>query len=85
MNHELASATIDAQTASGITALYWASGNDNWEVVKMLLDARADPALAHRDGTTPMKLAKCLNKVYSAFLLAVSPQCSVSFCLTYVH
>lgn len=49
---------INARNASGGTALLEACKNGNLEVVKLLLDAGADPWLGLHDGRTPLMAAE---------------------------
>ena len=49
---------IDARTNDGQTALYWSCCGCNPGVVKLLLDAGADPRIADRHGLAPLDVAK---------------------------
>jgi acetoin utilization deacetylase AcuC-like enzyme/ankyrin repeat protein len=48
---------IDAQNSVGQTSLHVACGKGNWNVVRILLDNGASPAIADRRGFTPGQLA----------------------------
>ena len=49
----------------GETALYWASGNQYPEIIKMLLDAGADPNIKNLDGEGPTNF-EFFNNIYDA-------------------
>lgn len=53
-------ADINAAQVDGMTALHWASYNDNWLLAKQLLEAGANPIVQNRYGITPLYLA-CVN------------------------
>ena len=48
---------IDRQNADGKTALYWASNEDELEVLSLLVQAGADPRIADNVGETPLDVA----------------------------
>ena len=49
---------VDAQQSGGFTGLHEAAGTGNEDVVTLLLDAGASPALATHEGKTPAMLAR---------------------------
>lgn len=51
---------VDAAQVDGMTALHWAVYHDLDEMVELLLDAGAEPAVENRYGVTPLSLA-CMN------------------------
>ena len=53
----LVTTSIDAQSPSGCTALYLAAEEGDECIVRLLLDRRADVALAASDGGTPLQRA----------------------------
>jgi len=53
-----ATASIDAQNTSGNTALSWAAYQDSMEVLKVLVEAGANPMIVNHDGETPMGIAQ---------------------------
>jgi ankyrin repeat protein len=57
-----AGARIDRRDALGLTALNWATANDNAALVKLLLAAKADPLAANRAGWTPAFTAQYHNR-----------------------
>ena len=51
-------ATIDVQDKIGITAIWSASVEGHAEIVKLLVDAGANPMVANRHGHTPLDIAR---------------------------
>ena len=49
---------IDARKADGSTAVYGSCYASDYSVIKLLLDAGADPRIPNNDGETPLELAK---------------------------
>jgi len=60
---------INDKDYTGRTALAWAVRNDNYELVKYLLEAGADQSIADRDGITPLDTAFETNNEKLANLL----------------
>jgi ankyrin repeat protein len=58
LGHSSGKATIDHRSVRGETALWWACFAGRGEVVRVLLQSGADPTTAHKDGTTPVAIAK---------------------------
>ncbi len=54
-------ANVDARAPNEQTALMLAAKNGNLAIVKLLLNAKADPALADQHGDTPLTLAQKNN------------------------
>ena len=50
-------AEVNARSADGLTALHYAAGAGNTEIVDLLLMAGADPNASSVDGTTPLMRA----------------------------
>jgi len=67
-----ASKCIDAQNKRGETALWWAVRKGHMEVVKLLVEAGANPIMADNDGQAPMDIAQLQGYHQCIELLQVS-------------
>ncbi|MBQ7221555.1 MAG: ankyrin repeat domain-containing protein [Synergistaceae bacterium] len=52
-----AGAELDVQTKNGETALYFAAGKDDLDVMKLLLERGANPNITDKEGNTPLMKA----------------------------
>jgi ankyrin repeat protein len=55
-------ANVNEQDTQGWTALHWAAGKDEVEVIKVLLEHEADAKLAGRDNRTPLMVARAAGR-----------------------
>jgi len=51
-------AVIDARNNDGWTALWWAAHESRWGVMRLLVEAGANPMVADNDGTIPLDIAQ---------------------------
>ena len=58
LDHSEGRTTINYQSSTGYTALHYAAASGVAKMVRMLLDARADPLLANEHGRTPLMEAR---------------------------
>ena len=58
LSHDVAKTTIDYQSDQGLTALHLASSGGYGEVVKVLLEAGANPTLRYQDSDTAIAMAE---------------------------
>ena len=72
MSHDVAKATINAQSINGATALHYACLQNEEDVVGMLVDAGADLIVVDKSDFTPMSLAKAVGSKEVIRLLQVS-------------
>jgi hypothetical protein len=65
---------INAQDEHGWTALCWAAGTGDANLVAMLLERGADPTLMGRDARTPLMIARAAGRRDAAILLESAEQ-----------
>ena len=65
-------ATIDAQNSNGLTSLWHASIANRVEVVKVLVEAGANPMMTDSSGGTPLGISKVMGHEVCITILEVS-------------